>query len=97
MQNFVFASTTLLNPIRIPIKHLENRQGLQFCGKFLRHVQRRSEGHHGVESDVVLTAKSPRIGERSGGRQTPQIRARTQLFYERGQQPTDWCLLHETD
>ena len=75
MQNLLFASAALLNAIRIPVKHLEDRQRLQFCGKLLGHVQRRRQGHHGVEADVILAAKSARVGQRRGGGQSSQIRA----------------------
>ena len=95
MQNFLLASAALLNAIGIPVKHLEDRQRLQFCGKFLGHVQRRRQGHHGVEADVVLAAKSARVGQRRGGGQSSQIRARTQLLHQRWQQPVDGRLLHQ--
>ena len=95
MQIFLFASAAFLDSVAIAIKNLEHRQRLQIGGQFLRHVQRRGQGHHGVKPDVVFTAKSARIGERRGRRQPAQVRARTQLLDQRGQQAVERRFLHQ--
>ena len=95
MQHFLFSSAALLNAIRISVENLEDRQRLQFGRKLLRHVQRGSQGHHGMEPNVIFASKSPRIGQRGGRDQPPQLRARTQSLHQRRQQAVDRSLLHQ--
>ena len=97
MQHLLFAPAPFLNAIGIPVKHLEDRQRLPFGRKLQGHVQRRGQGHHGMESDIVLAAKRARIGQRARRDEPPQVRARPQLLRQCGQQTVDRRFLHQAN
>ena len=94
MQNFFFTPAAFLDSIRVAVKNLENRQGLQRLGKLSGHVQCGRQRHHRVEPNVVFAAKSAGIGKRRSRHQPPQFNPRTQLRREDRQQAIDWRLLH---
>ncbi len=84
MKYFFFASALFLNAISIPVENFEDGQGLQRVGKLARHVQRWRQGHHGVKSDIIVSAESAGVCERPGGDKLAQVGTGFELIRERG-------------
>ena len=66
VKNFLFASASFLNAIGVSVQDFEDGQRLKGVRKFARHVQRRRQRHHRVETDVVFTAEGAGVGEGGG-------------------------------
>ena len=75
MEHLLLAPAFLLNARGVPVKNLEDGQGLFGLGKFVRQMQRGRQRHHGVEADVILAAEGPGIRERGCRDETPEIGA----------------------
>ena len=97
MQHFVFSPAMLLDAIGVAVQYLENRKRLLDLGQLDRHVVGRRKRHHRVETDIILAAERPRVGQRSGRQQMAQVGSLLQLLDEHRQQAIDRRLLHQAD
>ncbi len=80
VQHFAGAAAMFVNAVGVAIKNFEDRQRLAFPRQFQRHVIGGRQRHHRMEANIVLAAKSPRVGQRSGGQQRAQVVAAAQPF-----------------
>ena len=96
-KNLVAASAAFLNPARIANHHLDDRQWAPGLGQLARHVERRGEGHHGVEAHVVFAAEGAGVGQGGGGDQAFQLGALLELLDDQADDLGGRSFLHERD
>src|SRR5437879_4677136 len=97
MKHFFLAAAFFLDAVGVSVKDFENGEGLQVLREFLCHMQRWSECHHGVETDIILAAKGASIGESRGCDKFAKFIAAFKFVSQARQELVHWCFLHETD
>ena len=77
--------------------HLDDRQRPLGLGQLARHVERRGEGHHGVEAHVVFAAEGAGVGQGGGGDQAFQLGALLELIDDQADDLGGRSFLHQRD
>ncbi len=97
LEHFRFATAVLLYSFGVAVQNLEHGQRFSAFRHQLRHLPGRHQRHDRVKANVVLSAKTPCVGQRSRGHQRLEFNTRTDLLDQHRLQLARRRVLHQPD